>query len=209
MSAGSGAPRRGAGIGTDWLRKMDLKPRDVTALLVGMKTRFSVFGLQRELNMDPKEPLSAILPGATLAELWSLMGNVEKALRAISAMVAAAAFLGMLAMLLAGLSERRREIAILRAVGARAWHIVALIISEAAALTVLAIVLGLGLLFGGLAIARPLIAEFVGVQSGWGGLEAFDLVYLAGFLAIDLLAGLPTAFAAYRRSLSERLIPRQ
>ncbi len=205
----SGAPRRGAGIGTDRLRKMDLKPRDVTALLVGMKTRFAVFGLQRELNTDPEEPLSAILPGATLAQLWGLMGNVETALRVISAMVAAAAFLGMLAMLLAGLSERRREIAVLRAVGARPWHIVVLIVTEAVALTVSAIVLGLWLIHGGLAIARPLIAEFVGVRIGWGGLEAFDLVYLAGFLAIGVLAGLPPAFAAYRRSLSEGLIPRQ
>ena len=204
-----GTGKRGPGISSDQLRRMDLQPKEVTALLVGLKSRFAVFRLQREINTDRSEPLLAILPGATLAQLWGLMGNVETALRAISALVAAAAFLGMLSMLLAGLTERQHEIAVLRAVGAQPWQVISLIVCEALVLTLLAILFGLVLLHGGLAVARPLIAEFAGVRIGWSGLEALDFAYLAGFLAIGFLAGLPPSLTAYRRSLADGLIPRR
>ena len=115
----SGAPIPGQSVSAEAVRAMDLTPKAVTAALVGLKSRLAVFKFQRFVNEYPEEPMTAVLPGVALQELWSVVGVAEAALTAISALVVAAALLGMATMLLAALNERRRELAILRANGAR------------------------------------------------------------------------------------------
>ena len=102
----------------DEARAMDLRPKQITAFLVGLENRVAVFGLQRWINEYRREPLLAVLPGVALQQLWDLMGTAETALAAVSGAVVGTGLLGMLTMLLAGLAERRREMALLRAVGA-------------------------------------------------------------------------------------------
>ena len=102
--------------------------------------------MQRSINKYREEPLLAILPGAALQELWSLMGTAETALSAISIFVVVSGLLGMLTMLLASLNERRREMAILRSVGARPAHIFGLFVFEATVLTAIGALTGLVLL---------------------------------------------------------------
>jgi putative ABC transport system permease protein len=101
------------------LRKMSLAPKAVTALYVGLKSRMSTFSLQRWVNTYLQEPITAILPGVIFGQLWSMIGNVEKALLIISIMVVFTAILGMTITILASLNERRREMAILRSIGAK------------------------------------------------------------------------------------------
>ena len=67
------------------------------------------------------------MPGAALQELWGLVGTAETALSVVSAMVVATALLGMVTMILTTLNERRREMAILRSVGARPATILGLL----------------------------------------------------------------------------------
>ena len=74
------------------------------------------------------------MPGAALQELWSLVGTAETALAAVSAMVVVTALLGMVTNVLATLNERRREMAILRSVGARPATILGLLVAEAGVL---------------------------------------------------------------------------
>src|SRR5690606_33248942 len=126
----------GAAIPAEAVRQMDLTPKAVTAVLIGLKSRIGVFTLQRFINDYPQEPLTAILPGVALLELWSVVGAAETALLAVSAMVVLTAVLGMMTTMLATLNERRREMAILRAIGARPLHVFGLLVSEAAVLAV-------------------------------------------------------------------------
>ena len=200
-----GTRQPGLRFSPERLRKMKLQPRAVTAFLVGLKSRFAVFTLQREINNDRREPLLAILPGVALQQLWSLMRNVEWALTAIATLVALSALLGMLAMLLAGLGERRREIAIFRSVGARPWQVIFLVTSEAVGLVIVAMVLGLAVLFGALVLAENWMAETYGVRAAGTGLGTLELAYLAGILLVGLLAGLLPSVAAYRRSVANGL----
>lgn len=113
----SGARIPGMTVSADDVRKKDLRPRAITAFLVGLKSRFAAFSAQRYVNNYRQEPLLAILPGVALQELWNLMGTAEAALAVISVFVVISGLLGMLTMLLASLNERRREMAILRSVG--------------------------------------------------------------------------------------------
>ncbi|MCZ7080169.1 FtsX-like permease family protein, partial [Salmonella enterica] len=90
--------------------------------------KISTFALQRQINEFRGEPMLAILPGVALQELWSMMGTAEKALFVISLFVVLTGLIGMLTAILTSLNERRREMAILRSVGARPWHIASLLI---------------------------------------------------------------------------------
>ncbi len=87
--------------------------------MLGLKSKVATFALQRQINEFKAEPLTAILPGAALAELWQMLSMVENLLLLITLLVLIAALVGMITTLLAAMKERQREMAILRAVGAR------------------------------------------------------------------------------------------
>ena len=126
----------------------------ITAVFLGLRSRGAALGVQRAVNEYAAEPLTAILPGATLQEVWEITGVVERTLFAVSAMVVVVGLAGMLVALLTSLTERRREMAILRSVGARPAHVFAMILGEAALLTLLGIALGVLALYAGLLVAQ-------------------------------------------------------
>ena len=99
----------GVTIAAEQARKFDLAPKQVTAALVGLKSRAAVFNVQRHVNNFEAEPLMAVLPGVALDELWDVVGTGEKALLAMSVMVGVVSLLGLVAVVLAGLNERRRS----------------------------------------------------------------------------------------------------
>ena len=96
--------------------------------------------MQRYVNDHDAEPMTAILPGVALQEVWEIVGAAEKTLFAVSVLVVVVGLAGMLVALLTSLNERRREMAVLRSVGARPVHVFALILGEAGFLTGLGIV---------------------------------------------------------------------
>ena len=204
----SGAPVPGLRVDADRVRQMNLQPRAITAFLVGLKSRFATFGMQRRVNEFSKEPLLAILPGVALHELWSLMGTAENALSAISLFVVAAGLIGMVTMLMASLNERRREMAILRSVGARAYHIFSLLVLEAGFLSAIGAILGVVFLYVGLFFALPVIEAQYGLFIAINTLSGNDLLYLGAVFAAGLLAGVIPAFAALRTSLADGMIVR-
>ena len=203
-----GARQPGLGVPADRLRQMDLQPRQVTAVLVGVKSRFAAFKLQRWINDYRGEPLLAVLPGVALQELWDLMGTAEAALAAVSVAVVAAGLLGMVTMLLAGLNERRREMAVLRAVGARPLHLFTLLVCEATALALGGAMAGLGLLYLALLAARPVLDAHFGLFIGIGTPTAHDAAILAAVVAAGAAAGALPALRAYRQSLADGMMVR-
>src|SRR6185312_5535210 len=124
----------------------------------------ATFRLQREINEYRAEPLSAILPGAALQELWGLVGIAETALTVVSAMVVATALLGMVTMILTTLNERRREMAILRSVGATPGTVLGLLAAEGGLLTLAGVILGTLGLYAALYLARPFIDQTYGLS---------------------------------------------
>lgn len=205
----NGAPVPGMRVTADQLRRMNLTPRAITAFLVGTKSRFAAFTLQRDINEYRAEPLLAVLPGVALQELWDLMGTAEAALAAVSVAVVAAGLLGMMIMLLSGLNERRREMAILRSVGARPLHLFALLVSEATVLTAAGAALGLGLFYGALVVIRPVLDSRYGLFLEISAPTGHDLAILGAVVAAGVLAGAVPAFGAYRQSLADGMTVRQ
>lgn len=185
-----------------------LVPTEVTAVLVGLKSRLATFSLQRRINEDRRDPMLAILPGVALQELWDMMGTAEAALGAISAMVVVTGLLGMMVMLLSSLSERRREMAILRSVGAQPRHVFALLTAEAGLLTVLGAALGLALVQAGLWLASGWVARTYGLYLTPSWPSAREWAYLGLVILGGLMAGAIPAWRATRQSLADGMIVR-
>lgn len=203
-----GARVPGQTVGADEARRMDLQPSSVSAALIGLKSRLSVFSLQRFVNDYREEPLSAVLPGLALQELWSLVGVAETALIAVSALVVATALLGMLIAIVSTLNERRREMAILRSVGAGPGHVLGLLVAEAALLATLGVVAGLGLLYAGLAAMRPAVESAFGFYLDLDWLDAREAMMLVGIVAAATLAGVFPGLRAYGNSLADGMTVR-
>lgn len=204
----SGAKIPGQSTPADAIRKMELEPQAITAALVGVKGRLQVFGLQRLINEYPQEPLLAILPGVALQELWQIVGIAETALIAVSAMVVVTALIGMMATIFSSLNERRREMAIFRAMGARPRVIVGLLVLEAVLMAALGAALGLVLLYAGLFIGQPLVDSAFGL---WLPIEAptmREFRVLSGVVVASAIVSLIPALRAYLMSLADGMMVR-
>lgn len=204
----SGAQIPGQSTPADAIRQMELQPAAITAALVGVKGRLQVFGLQRSINDYVEEPLLAILPGVALQELWQIVGIAETALIAVSGMVIVTALIGMMATIFSSLNERRREMAIFRAMGARPRVIFAMLVLEAAVMAAIGALLGLILLYLGLYVAQPLIDSAFGL---WIPIDPPTLrefwVLIAVILAGAIVSMVP-AIRAYRMSLADGMMVR-
>ena len=187
------------------LRAIDFKPESVTALLIGTKSKIQVLRLQRDLNTYSQEPLQAVLPGVALSQLWNMVSIVERALSLVSAAVIIVGLIGILTSILTTLNERRREMSILRSVGARGRTILGLLVSEAALLAWLGACLGVILLYVLLWIIGPSLESRFGIAParlypGW-----FDLCVIGVITALSSILGLIPAYRALKRSLADGL----
>ncbi|SDL80239.1 ABC transporter permease [Pseudomonas indica] len=202
----NGVPARGAGkVSAEQARHMDLQPKAITAFMLGLNSKIATFAVQREINDYRGEPLLAILPGVALQELWGLMGTAEKALLVVSWFVVLTGLIGMLTAILTSLNERRREMAILRSVGARPWHIAGLLVLEAFALTLAGVLLGLALLYLGIALAQGYVQVQYGLYLPLAVPSRYEWALLGAILGAALLIGSVPAWRAYRQSLADGL----
>jgi putative ABC transport system permease protein len=204
----SGARIPGQSVSAGEVRRMDLKPKAITAALIGLKSKLATFRLQRAINEYRAEPLSAILPGAALQELWGLVGTAETALKVISAMVVATALLGMVTMILTTLNERRREMAILRSVGARPRTILGLLMAEAGILTAAGVLLGVVLLYAALLLLQPYVDTTYGLHLAVDPPKPAELWMLGMIIVAGCVAGFLPALRAYRLSLADGMTVR-
>jgi len=197
--------RSGVPLDAEQALQFDLTPTSITAFMVGLENRAQTFTVQREINEYQAEPMSAILPGATLSEFWRTISPVEQVLFVISGFVLLAGLLGMLTTILSTLNERRREIAVLRAIGARGRHVVMLIVLETLLVVTAGCALGVGMLYGLLAVARPIVARRYGVDLAATWLDSTQLGIIGGVVGAAVLVALIPAFIAYRRSIQDGL----
>ncbi len=204
----AGAPMPGLKIPAEYVRKFDLQPKQITAVLIGLKNRAAVFKLQRFISNYRDEPLLAVMPGVALSDLWQVVAVVEKSLLAVSAMVVAVGLSGLMAALLASLNERRRELAILRSVGARPLHIFCLLLIEGTGISVLGMFMGVALLFLVTGVAGPIVEAHWGLRLSMQFLTVSELRWLALVFSVSVIASLVPGWRAYRLSLADGLIPR-
>lgn len=183
----------------------ELQPTQITALLLGLESPMAVFGLQRAINNYPSEPLTAILPAVALGELWQIIGTLENLLSVISILVLTASLLGLSTMLLSSLRERRRELALYRAVGARPSFILWLIELEAFAMTAVAAILGYLVVVAGITLTQGWLSESFALVIDTFPSTPGIWAYMAGAIVAAVVLTLIPATLAYYRSLGHAL----
>lgn len=192
-------------ITDEMIRGFDLTPKTITAVFVGLERRGTILTTQRALNTQAGEPLLAIVPGIALGELWQVTGIVERALIAVSVFVIAVGLVSVLTSILTSLKERRREMSILRATGARPGHIFFLMVAEAGLLGFLGAIAGVILVQAGLLLAAPALSSAYGVSVGGLGIGAIDGWAVLAVTGAALVIGTIPAVLATRRSLADGL----
>ncbi|MGB5644375.1 MAG: ABC transporter permease, partial [Gammaproteobacteria bacterium] len=175
----------------------------LSAILLGLKSRGAAISVQRDINEHHHEPLTAIMPGVVLLELWQMMSIVEKILMVVSGLVVVVGLFSMLIILMTSLNERRREMAILRSVGARPAHVFVLIMGEAVFLTLLAIVLGVAMVYGLLVLIHPWLESMFGLYFVITWPTVTELTLLAIIAACGFIVGLIPSIRIYRYSLTD------
>lgn len=112
---------------------------------------------------------------------------------------------GMLTALLTSLNERRREMAILRSVGARPGHVFTLIMGEAGFLALLGVMLGFVMLYTLLIVVQPIIETRLGIFIAVGSPSTYELFLLGAVLVAGFLVGAIPGYRAYKFSLADGL----
>jgi putative ABC transport system permease protein len=177
------------------LHPLELEPEKITAFMLGLTSRMATFRIQRDINNYSKEPLSAILPGVALSELWQMMGLLENTLRLIAGLILISAVFGLSAMMLASIKEREREIQLLRVIGAPAFYLFLLIELEALLISFISMLLGTAGLYLSLIITRDLLSSNFGLHIGLNILSLNNTLFL-------LLVAVSTMIAAAIPSLT-------
>lgn len=205
----SGAPPRpDEATPAEAIRAEDLEIRSITAFLLGTTSRIETLQLQRELNTAEGEPLTAVIPGVALAELWRVVGYAEGALLVVSVLVVTVGLLGLLMTVFASLEARRREMAILRALGVGPRGIVGLLVLEATLLAVAGCALGIAAFYALLAGFQPVVQRELGLHVPLSPLGAREWALLAAVVVAAALAALLPALKAYRTALHDGLVVR-
>ncbi|MBK3516741.1 ABC transporter permease [Carboxylicivirga marina] len=180
-------------------------PSTLTGFMLGLHKRNEVLLMQRHLNTYEDEPLSAIMPVVTLLELWNVVKPIQKTLIIISFLVLIVAFVGMLTTIMTSLNERRREMAILRSVGAKPRDIFQLIIIESFSVTTIGIIVGIIILHLLLLVAKPIISSQLGILINIFDFNMMELSFVSIILLGGLLIGFWPAYLSYKHSLADGL----
>ncbi len=203
---GDGAPPiPGEETPASQIKKEDLHVKQITAFLLRTKSRIDTLRLQREVTTFEAEPLQAIIPGVALSELWSTIGYAEDALTVVSVLVTIVGLLGMMVSLYTSLNERRREMSVLRAVGAGPATIMALLVLESGLLSVAGASLGLAITYAVLIAAQPVVENRFGLFLPIQAPTTAAYTYLGAVIVAGLTIGFVPAVKAYRNSLVDGL----
>jgi putative ABC transport system permease protein len=198
-------PIKGQETPAEKIKKEDIKIEQITAFFLRTKSRVQTLALQREITNFPEEPLIAVVPGVALSELWNGISYGEQVLQVVAIFVVIVGLLGMLMSLYTSVNERRREVAILRALGVGPMKVISLLVFESGLLTLVGAILGIGVVYGSVLLLQPIIEQQFGLSIPLRTLTLTQYSYLACVVAGGVAIGLIPAWKAYQNALSDGL----
>ncbi len=203
--ADGGPPLPGQEVSGEDVRHRDLTPKTLSAFIVGLKSKMAIFNSQRAITDYEEEPLLAILPGVAFQELWGTVAIAEVALKTVAIFVVLVGIVGMVTTLLTSLNERRREMAILRSVGAQPKDIFTLLVGEALMIAIVGVGLGLVAINLFLVAGQSFLQERYGLYIATIWMDETQALQCMAVVIAGLVAGLIPAWRAYKNSLMDGL----
>ena len=200
-----GVPGKNSTVTPENLKKENIHIGQITSFLLKTKNRIQTLKLQRKIDSFPEDPLMAVIPGLALHQLWKTLSYIENILYLISLCVLAVGLISVIVSLYTSLNERRREIAIFRALGAGAGKVVSLLLVESSLIVLVGTLIGTALLYLCLFIVRPYLESNFSLYLPIQFLSSTELIYLGSILLGGITAGFIPAIKAYRNSLQDGL----
>jgi putative ABC transport system permease protein len=184
-------------------REMTVKP--LTAVLVRPKRLSDIPSLHRQLNVGPDS--QAVIPSSVLLTIFNLLGLAEEVLKMFSVIVAVVVLLYLFVSMYGATLQRTREIATMRALGARRLTILTIVLLESCTITLIGGVLGLCGGYGITLLGGQIIASRGGLVLNPPVFTALQPLVLAVVVGLGTLAGLIPAIMAYRTEVADNLAP--
>jgi len=186
--------------------KVALTVGQISALGLKLKAPFARFALRKQINET--EVAQAAFPTEEIRKLMSIVGNVDRILLAQAVLIVFVAAIGTSLALFNSMNDRRRDIAVMRALGARRKTIFAIVVGEAMLISMMGMAMGLGLGHGTVALASPFVeAAAPGFSLDAWTFQVFEIFVFAGVLIVGILAGLGPGVLAYRANVARGLTP--
>ncbi len=183
----------------------ELMPKTVTAAFVGLKSKFALFHFTKSIRDYQQEAISAIMPGIALAELWSIVGMVDKGFELLSWIIIAISLIAMITLIISSIENRKREMTIYRANGASPMYLAGLVVYEAMFIGIVAIIGAIAFVALATYFANEQINVMLGItpEFNWVSLEelkVFGIILLAG-----MLSSLIPAAIVFKKNLHQGL----
>ena len=181
------------------------QPASVTSFFLKTKSRLQILQLQREITTNKPEPLLAVIPGVVLNELWQSLSQIDFVLKLISFLVLIVGLVGMMISFMTSLNERRRELSILRALGANINFMMGLILIESLLIIIFSLVFSIIIKF----ILELVLTNYIQNQYGFilssEFLGTVEYVMMGSVLILGFLISLMPAFVFRSQALKDGL----
>jgi putative ABC transport system permease protein len=180
---------------------------DVSAVLLQLRAPTAGFMLDTMYNKQGNRLTFAYPVGAIIAELFSKISWFDQVLALVAYLVALVAAGSVLASIYNSMNARRRDLAILRALGARRRTIFGAVLAEAACIGALGTAAGFVVYFGLFAGVAQVIRAQTGVVLELGAGHPVLWMCPLAMIAVCSLGGVVPALKAYHTPVAETLAP--
>lgn len=146
-------------------------------------------------------------PAQQIGRLMAIVGDIDWLFLAMAVVVLVSSAISIMLAMVASMELRRRQVAVLRVLGASAWRVFALAITESTLIGLIGSILGAILAFGGSAIASTILAQRIGITVAGTIDPRSAALVIAGAVALAALAGIIPAIKSYRTPVARHLRP--
>ena len=175
----------------------------VTAVLVSVKEPALVRMLARQVNEEPVA--QAAFPAEEIDRVRKLVGDLQTLLLFLAVLIVVVAGIGILVSIYNSMHDRRRDIAIMRALGARRQTVMVIILLESVLLALGGGALGVLLAHSLIVVLGPVIRESTQVVVRPWDFQWVELVLIPGLIALAAAVGYLPAVVAYRTDVARSL----
>ncbi len=180
---------------------------EVSAVLIQLRAPTAGFMLDMMYNRQGNRLTFAFPVGTIIAELFNKISWFDRVLELVAYLVALVAAGSVLASIYSSMSARRRDLAILRALGAKRRTIFGAVVAEAATIGLLGSVAGYGVYFALYAGVAEVIRAQAGVVLPIAGWHPVLWAAPFGMVVLCALGGVVPALKAYRTPVADTLAP--
>jgi putative ABC transport system permease protein len=180
---------------------------DISAVLIKLRSSTAGFMLDIMINKQGNRLTFAYPVGAILADLFDKISWFDRVLALVAYLVALVAAASVLASIYNSMNARKRDIAILRALGARRRLVFGAVVAESACIGALGAI-------GGYAVYAVLFSVVAGIIRAQTGVvlsltELHPVLYIApvGLIVLCALGGIIPAIKAFRLPVAENIAP--